>query len=424
MTATTPFTLGILGGNPETGTLVQVANAMGLRTVVIDPYPHSPAKRHAAVACDVDVTDLDAVDRVIAQEGIQGVLVGVADPLVPFYQKICARHDFFCYATEPIIQALTTKSRFADTCVAHGIPVTPNFAVDVSSSEGIEALVYPVVVKPVDAGAGVGVSVCRTPDECRDGIAKALSVSIRKEILIEKFMQCDDIFAYYTFVDGVAHLSALADRYKTDKQGQFSSVCIAAEYPSRHASRFMQEVHPQLVKMFQALGIRNGVLVIQFFVDDTAFYAYDPGFRLQGEAPHIYLKHFNQFDHREMLLRFAMTGSMWSGDFASVNDPDFKGQHATTVWVLLQAGRVGLVQGLDAIRAHPRVIEVLQRFAQGDVVSADMVGTERQVFARIYTISNTPEEASDMLRFIHETLVVQNEQGLDMVLDRYQKGSA
>ena len=422
MTSAAPQTIGILGGNPETGALVQVANAMGLRTVVLDPYPQSPAKRHAAVARDVDVTDLDAVDRVIREEGIQGVLVGVADPLVPYYQQICARHNFFCYATEPIIQALTTKSNFADTCVAHGLAITPCFDVDLSSPEAIEALDYPVVVKPVDAGAGVGISICRNPQEFREGVGKALSVSIRKALRVEKFMQCDDMFVYYTFIDGVAHLSAAADRHKTDKQGQLSSVCIAAEYPSRHMGRFMQEVHPKLLRMFQALDIRNGVLVIQFFVDDTTFYAYDPGFRLQGEAPHLYLKHFNHFDHREMLLRLAMTGRMGAGDFERLNDPDFKGQCATTVWVLLKAGRVGTVLGMDRVRAHPQVIEVLQRFQTGDVVGADMVGTERQVFARIYTTAQTPQASEEVLRFIHDTVVVQDESGADMVLDRYQKG--
>jgi len=164
------------------------------------------------------------------------------------------------------------------------------------------------------------------------------------------------------------------------------------------------------------------VLLIQFFVDDTTFYAYDPGFRLQGEAPHLYLKHFNRFDHREMLLRFAMTGSMWPGDFHQVNDPAFKGQYATTLWVLLKAGRVGTVAGMDAVRAHPQVIEVLQRFQPGDVVGADMVGTERQVFARIYTTAQTPQASAEVLRFIHDTVVVQDETGADMVLDRYQKG--
>lgn len=423
----TPKTLpkvAILGGNPETGALVDVANRMGLHTLVLDPHPLSPAKRHAATAYDVDVTDLEAVDRVIQAEQVAGVLVGVADPLVPYYQKICERNHLFCYASERIIHALTSKSHFAETCVAHGIAVTPCYDVDWTSEDALQNLDYPVVVKPVDAGAGVGISVCQTPQELQAGVSRALAVSIRKELRIEKFMSCDDMFAYYTFVDGVAHLSALADRHKTNKQGQFSSVCIGAEYPSRHAQRFVQEVHPKLVNMFHALGIQHGVLLIQFFVDDQAFYAYDPGFRLQGEAPHLYLKHFNHFDQREMLLRFAMTGHMWTGDFHAINDVNFKGQYATTLWVLLKPGRIGAIAGLEAIRSHPHVIEVLQRFQTGDVVTPDMAGTERQVFARIYTTAKTPEESSSVLRSIHATLSVTDEHGADMVLDHYQKGQA
>lgn len=416
-----PKKIAILGGNPETGALVDVANRMGLYTVVLDPYPNSPAKRHAALSHEIDVTDLDAVDRVIREEGVAGVLVGVADPLVPFYQKICARNQLNCYATETIIQALTSKTSFAQTCVDHGVAVTPFFDVDVNSPGDIKRLDYPVVVKPVDAGAGVGISVCRNPVEFEAGVDKALAVSIRKELRVEKFMQCDDMFVYYTFVDGVVHLSALADRHKTDKQGQFSSVCIAAEYPSRHARRFVQEVHPKLVNMFEALGIQNGVLLIQFFVDDNAFYAYDPGFRLQGEAPHLYLKHLNNFDHREMLLNFAISGSMWTGDFNEVNDPSFKGEYATTIWVLLKEGRIDIIGGLEAIRSHPNVIEVLQRFQSGDEVRNAMVGTERQVFARIYTKATTLGESRNLIRFIHENLIVANEFGVDMILDRYRK---
>lgn len=411
--------IAILGGNPETGALVDVANNMGLQTVVLDPYPQSPAKQSAAISFDVDVTDLDAVDRIIQEEKITGVLVGVADPLVPYYQKICARNDLYCYATEKIIHALTSKTNFADACEAHGLSVTPLFQFNWRSPDAVTNFDYPLVVKPVDAGAGVGISICRTPQEFQSGVDKALAVSIRKDIRVEKYMQCDDMFVYYTFVDGVAYLSATADRYKTDRQGKFSSVCIAAEYPSRHANRFLREVHPKLVEMFRALGVKNGVLLIQFFVDESAFYAYDPGFRLQGEAPHLYLKHFNHFDHREMLLHFAITGQMWAGDFQQVNDATFNGQFATTVWVLLKSGRIGLIEGLEKIRSHTNVIEIMKRFQSGDTVTSEMIGTERQVFARIYTTAQTPEESQEVLRFIHENLVVRDESGTDMVLDRY-----
>lgn len=409
----------ILGGNPETGALVDVANDMGLRTVVVDPNPVAPAKRNAAVSYNIDVTDIDGVEEVVRREGIQGVLVGVADVLVPYYQKLCERGGFSCYATESIVRALSSKSNFAETCTRYGISITPNYKIDPRDSAQVALLPYPVVLKPVDSGAGVGISVCQNSEEFSQGMVKALSVSLRKEVLIEKFMQCDDMFAYYTFLNGEAYLSALADRHKTSTQGQFSSVCMAAEYPSRHTERFIQEVHPKLIKMFQGLGIKNGVLLIQFFVDDQDFYAYDPGFRLQGEAPHIYLKHFNGFDQREMLLQFALSGSMYRGDFSTVNDYKFKGQYGTTLWILLRAGKLGQVTGLDVVQNHPNVILVLQRFQVGDSVTEAMLGTERQVFARIYTVAASKQESATVVQFIADKLSILDEAGNSMILDSY-----
>lgn len=408
----------ILGGNPETGAVVEVANAMGLRTVVVDPYPGAPAKRHAARAYDIDVKDFDALDRVIADERIVGILVGVADPLVPYYQQLCDRHGLPCYANPRSIAALASKTGFVEACRRHGVATTPTFDVDPHDTRAVAALPYPVVVKPSDCGAGVGVSVCRDAAEFADGVAMALAASPRRQLIVERFMACDDMFAYYTFVDGRAYLSALADRHKTSKQAG-SPVCIAARYPSRHAERFIASVHPPLLEMFAELQVRNAVLCVQLFADEQGFYAYDPGFRLQGEAPHLYLKHLHGFDHREMLLDLAMTGTMYQGDFAAVNDHRFKGQVATTLWVLLRAGRIERIEGLDRIGRAPGTLGVLQRLREGDTVSPAMTGTERQVLARIYTMARSRQDSDDQARFIRDNLRVLDEHGTDMLLDMY-----
>ena len=394
----------------------------GLRTIVVDPYPDAPAKRHAARSHDVDVKDVESIDAIIAEEDISGVLVGVADPIIKYYSQICARHGFPCYASDNIVDALTSKSNFTQACSEYGIATTPRYGLDLLSPARSGAISFPVIIKPVDCGAGVGIAVCHGPDDFREGLAQARNASPRKEVIIERFMMCDDMFAYYTFIDGVAYLSAAADRHKTARQPASSPVCIGAEYPSRHLDRFVERMHPKIVEMGRGLGIRNGVLNIQFFVDGEDFYAYDPGFRLQGEAPHIYLKHFNGFDHRLMLLDYAMHGRMFPGAFAAVNDFRLRGWLATTVWVLLKPGTVGRIEGIDRIRAHSAVLSVLQRFREGDVVAPAMAGTERQVFARIYTAARNPAQAAENVRFITENLRVRDAHDEDMILDMYNPG--
>jgi len=155
---------------------------------------------------------------------------------------------------------------------------------------------------------------------------------------------------------------------------------------------------------------------MQFFVEENRFYAYDPGFRLQGEAPHIHLAHINGFDHRKMLVNFALTGTFGEADFLQKNDPRFKGKSACTIWVLLTDGKIGSIKGLDDLKSDKKIANVLDRFKTGDVVTPDMLGTERQVFARIYIEGNSTPELNQKIDEIKNNLIIHDEQGKDMIL--------
>jgi hypothetical protein len=84
-------------------------------------------------------------------------------------------------------------------------------------------------------------------------------------------MHTDDINAYYTFKDGEIFLSSIADRITTKKQDRSSPICIANVYPSKHTNRYYECMHPKMSKMFKGIGIKNGVLAIQYFVEDNHF---------------------------------------------------------------------------------------------------------------------------------------------------------
>ena len=408
--------LMILGGNPETGALVQVANALGIHTVVVDPNPAAPAKKFAAERHDLDGFDVNAIVALVEERRLDGVLVGVADILVAPYQAICERLGLPCYATRDIVDAFCSKDGFREACRRFDVRDIPGYYIDRQHRE-LPKLSFPVMVKPVDSGAGVGMRVCANEAELREGVDTAFAHSKRGGVLVERYMNCDDIFAYYTFKDGETYLSAIADRITTKKQGGFSSVCLAAAYPSKYTDSFLERSQPAMQRMFEGLEVRNGVLNVQFFVENGEFFAYDPGFRLQGEAPHIPILAVNGFDHRKMLLNFALTGSMGVADFAERNDFKLRGKRACTLWVLLKSGVIDRLDGLDTIRQDPCVVFVLQRFAVGDRVEADMVGTERQVLARIYMVSDSADQLAEKVLQFRKTLNVVDANGYDMVVD-------
>lgn len=407
----------ILGGNPETAVLIETANAMGVYTIAVDPIPNSPAKKPAFKSYNVDGMDVPGLVEVAQNERVDGILVGVADILVGSYQKVCEKLHFPCYASESIIKALTRKDGFRDVCAKYGINGIPSYNLDPNmDQEDLKKIKYPVMVKPVDNGGGVGMSICYNEDELRKGVNTALDNSIKKAFVTERYMICDDMFAYYTFKDGEVYLSAVADRITTKEQGKASPVCIAAVYPSKHVNEYCEKVHPNMCRMFKGIGIKNGVLMIQFFVEDGRYYAYDPGFRIQGEAPHLIINAINGFDHREMLINFALTGSMGVDDLAARNDYMLKGKYAGSLWILLKEGRIGKISGLEELRNDPNIIFVMQRFQEGDFVTEAMVGTERQVLARIYVVCDSKEQYRGKIKEIEHGLAIRDEFNDNVVL--------
>lgn len=410
--------LMILGGNPETRVLVDIANKMGIYTIVVDPNPIAPAKKIADESYEYDGFDIEQIVLLAKDKKVDGVLVGVADILVAPYQVICDILQLPCYATNDIIIAFCSKDGFKLACEKYGIKDIPGFYInDILNIDNIPNLQFPLMIKPVDNGAGVGMRICHDINELKESIINALKFSKKGGVLVEQFMNCDDIFAYYTFKDGKAYLSALADRITTKKQGNLSPVCIGAIYPSKYANQFINNVNPLMLSFFEKLGIRNGVLNIQFFVKDDQYYAYDPGFRLQGEAPHIHISEINKFDHRKMLINFALTGSLGVDNFYEKNDCLFKNGYAATIWVLLKSGTISNVKGLDLIKSDKNVSFVMERFFENDIIEPNMIGTERQVFARIYLQCNEFEELKEKVIDFQQILEIKDSNGENMIID-------
>ena len=224
------------------------------------------------------------------------------------------------------------------------------------------------------------------------GVKKALDASYKERFIVERFMQCDDVGIYYTFKDGVCSVSCVYDRYTTDEQEGLSKVNLGSVYPSRHIDDYFRNMHENAVRMFNEIGIENGVLLLSGFFENGEFYMYDPGFRLQGEAPHLLMKAIHGFDQREMLIRFALTGSQGDFDIRDIDDVRFKGKRAATLWFLLKKGEIKEIRGMENIGNDSRIIANVQRLGVGDVVLDEWIGTERQVLTRLYIVCNNIEE--------------------------------
>lgn len=415
----------ILGGNPETTPLVEVANQMGIRTIVTSARPTDPAKKAAWKSYDVDGMDVPGLIALARQEQVDGVLVGVADILVPAYCKVCEALDLPCYATQQIVDVFAFKDVFKATCERYGVHGIPEFYLDADMKrEDLDKIVYPVMVKPVDNGGGVGMTVAYNEEELKRGVIIALENSKKKRFIVEKYMQCDDMGMYYTFKDGYCSASCIYDRYTSDEQPGLSRVCLGGTYPSKHLDEYFERMHPNALRLFREIGIENGVLMLSGFYENGEFYVYDTGFRLQGEAPHLLMKAIHGFDQREMLIRYALTGSEGEIDLRTEDDTRLRGKWAATLWFVLKEGRIASIQGLDEIEKDARVVANIQRLHEGDTVLPEWIGNEKQVLTRMYLVCDSKLELADALKYYMNTVKVLDEEGHNLLLKGFDVNKA
>ena len=118
-----------------------------------------------------------------------------------------------------------------------------------------------------------------------------------------------------------------------------------------------------------------------------------------------------------MLLNFALTGEFGDDNFSSINDYNFKGKNACTVWVLLKGGQIKSIEGVENIKADDNIHFVLERFKEGDVVEESFLGTERQVYARIYLVEDSIKEVNQKIEKIKSLLKIKDTQGNNMILE-------
>ncbi len=400
----------ILGANPETVSLVQKANAMGLRTYVTDNNPKAYAKKFASVPCNIDGTDVDAIVDFVKKERIDGVLVGVAESLIPSYCKVCEKLNYPCFATLEQFEIMIKKDKFKITCRKYGIPVVEEF-----SQDNLDTVKYPVVVKPVDSCSSKGVYICQNRQGLDIGIENALRFSPSKTLLIEKYMAGLEVIIYYVIKDGDPTLVAMCDRYTSKEQKGITQLPTAYIFPSKHLDEFKKYTDDKVKNMLKSMNIWNGVLFLQSFIDsDNSVKIYEPGFRLNGAQEHMIVSEITDIDAKELLINYALNGNMGNIDVASLSDPYFHGKYACKLSPLVKEGTIGSIDGIEEIKAIDGVIAVNPNYDVGEIVKG--LGTQRQMAANIFVIASTKEELKNRVDKINELFKVCDENGDSMLL--------
>lgn len=402
----------IMGANPETVSLIKKAREMGLYTIVTDNNPKAFAKKYADKSYDIDATDVEALVALAQNENVSGILVGVAEAILPAYCEVCTRLGMPCYSTKEKFQIMLRKDYFKEKCREHNVPTIREYSVDEK-----EKIAYPVIVKPVDSCSSKGIRVCHNEDELLRAIEYALQFSNSKKYIIEEYMVGDEVISYYVMQDGNPIFVGMCDRYTYKGKENLVQLPTSYIFPSRHIDSYIEHTDTAVKEMINGLGLKNGSIFFQCFVDKQGVVRiYEPGYRLNGAQEHLIVSKVSGIDAKEMYINLALTGKVAKENLSKKSNPKPK-EICCKLSPLVKTGKIKKIEGLEEISKLPNVVSVNPSYNSGDIVTGE--GTLKQIISRFFIVAKNKAELISTIEEIYMLLTVTDEDGNDMLIGKF-----
>ena len=351
------------------------------------------------------------------REGINGVLASHLDACQIPYQVVCERLGLPCFGTKEQFHLLTDKTAFIKTCKENGVDIIPQYEEQDFDANNNE-IEYPLFVKPCDSRGSRGQSVCTKYEEMKSAIAFAKSESKTQKVIIEKYMKGKQDFSQsYLFIDGEAYLVRTGDRFLGAVQDKMDKSCILGISPSVNTELFLQNANNNVVKMLKKIGIKNGPVFMQGFIDGDKIRFYDPGLRFPGiEYDRMYYLSTG-INLCKALVTFALTGLI-PEEYKSVSNYEKLNEKVVfNLFIPVKSGTITKIIGIDTIKNNPKTVAFFQKYREGDYVGEHYNVNQR--FCEIDMITDSREDVKQLINWVYSNLKILDEDGNDMKMSMF-----
>jgi len=406
----------ILGGISLSNEIIKHAKELGLDVYVTDYLECSPAKKQADKSFMVSTTDVEELSKLIKKEEVDGLLTGFVDLILPYYQEACERNNLPCYASKEQIDILTDKIKFKNLCRRFDVPVVEEYIINRPiKKEEIESLKYPVLLKPADNSGGKGINICENAKKFEEIYHKSLSFSPSKKVLVERYMKAEEASIFYLIKDGEFYLTAMGDRHvKYFKDGNIP-LPVGYTFPSKYLENYQNNLNDKVIQMLKSIGIKNGMLFIQSFIEDGECIFYEPGFRLTGSLEYKIIAHSSGYNPMQEMIQYAVKGEMADLDIKKLVNPNFENYYCKITFIA-KPGKIGKIIGVDKVLEMDNVLDVVLTYNEGDIIPEKAIGTLAQVVIRVFAFAKIKEDLANLIRKIQESISVKSENGDNMIL--------
>lgn len=303
----------------------------------------------------INTCELDELEIKCKKEGVTAVICGVSEFNLEMTMELCKRLNLPTYCTPEAWHYSRDKADFKLVCQKLNVPVAKDYYLsDDLTDDELDAVIFPVVVKPVDMSGNRGITYCHNKAELIEAYRYARSLSKNPKIVVERMLHGREWYSYYAIADG--EIRQIALNAMEAQPGELKNLYSLSTTVTNHVEQFMSEINPAIEKVLKEIGCREGIAWVQAMLDeDGHFYVIEMGYRLPGDMPFVTYPDIFGFDTIKWMVDYSR------GIKNTVDMLPEEQQHAYTkcgcgysLWTC-KAGIIGSISGIDEILKIPGV---------------------------------------------------------------------
>lgn len=404
----------VLGGSAWIGIIKAFADENHISLITVGNDPASPLARVGEYH-NIDSTNHDAMKRFIIDAKIDGVYMGSNETVIRHAVQYLAELGFPCYCTLTQWDTLMNKRNFKKLCQMFEIPVTPEYPY---TPEEPCDIAFPVIVKPSDGCGSTGITICEQKEELMDAYRFACEKSPTHEALVEKLVNNSGMDVFFQITDGKPEWCALGDKYPVQFQEGAGSVAGARVFPSLYTAEFRERFETKIKRMFEYVGLRQGLIWMEVFHDGHKYYFNEVGYRPNGSLSIVGIDYFCGINTVASDIYYALTGRSKSHGFSSLilkTIPKNK-KKICEYWIACHPGQIGRVEGIEALLKRGDILAAFPKYEVGSIIPH--TNGFAQNFCVIHFAYDDVDEMRRMIRLIQTTVSVRDVTGNDMIIHK------
>lgn len=411
----------LVSGDLTTPTVLKYCKEIGVYTIMTNniPYETNPFKQMADEAWEIDISEVDILEKKCREAGVTNVFAGVNEYNIDIAQTLAKRLGLRFYGSDEGWACARDKIRFKEHCIAVGLDVPKRYYVTEEFDQKIlDEIQYPVIIKPVDCAGQSGLSLCYNEEELRSGYLKALAFSSTKRILVEEYITGEEMAIEYHYVNGqyvITTIDAMTKQKINDRQN-----FIVSPLTDRFYQEYMDKCYDKTCELFRRMDVKDGSYYFQAINSNGKFYFLEFIYRIDGPGLWTIQEPILGYNKIRLMVDIAL-GRESDLSWATPENLRRDERRGMIYFCWMNPGKIAQISGVEELAAIDGITFIYKRFNIGDIV--EKTDNMRQMAFFIGILGKDNADMVEKFKLINEKLSVIDENGNEMFI-RYEDYSA